>query len=72
MPRFDKTGPFGTGPRTGRGLGPCCGGMGFGGGMGYGRKFYTKAEETDMLKEEEKELEGELKALKERIEEIKG
>jgi len=27
MPRGDGTGPQGLGPRTGRGLGPCGGGM---------------------------------------------
>ncbi|MFH1582396.1 MAG: DUF5320 family protein [bacterium] len=72
MPRFDQTGPFGFGPRTGRGLGSCGGGMGFGRGMGYGRRFYTRGEEAKILKEEEKELGEELKAVKERIEEFKG
>jgi len=47
MPRFDKTGPRGEGPMTGRGLGKCAPagsqtsgrgqGMGFGKGRGYGR-----------------------------------
>jgi len=52
MPRGDKTGPNGAGPRTGRGLGFCTGhnqagyltdtagygrGRGFGGGRGFGR-----------------------------------
>jgi len=41
MPGFDKTGPQGFGPRTGRGFGPC--GLGwhhrFGGGRGLGRYF---------------------------------
>ena len=44
MPRGDKTGPAGQGPRTGRGLGYCSGSdtpgfiqPGFGRGMGYGR-----------------------------------
>ncbi|HOR57784.1 MAG TPA: DUF5320 family protein, partial [bacterium] len=32
MPRQDGTGPTGQGPMTGRGMGPC------GGGMGYGRR----------------------------------
>jgi len=83
MPRFNGTGPFGAGPRTGRGLGTCGGGMGSGRGMGYGRgmgsgagigsgrNFYTKGEESEMLKEEEKELENELKAIKERMSELK-
>jgi hypothetical protein len=39
MPRFDKTGPLGVGPMTGRGMGPCGGGYGYGrrGGYGWGR-----------------------------------
>ena len=45
MPGFDRTGPFGEGPMTGRGLGPCGRGLGvrrgFGRGMGrgFGRGF---------------------------------
>ncbi len=37
MPRFDGTGPLGTGPQTGRGLGPCGGGQNRGGGISSGR-----------------------------------
>jgi hypothetical protein len=46
MPRFDKTGPQGKGPRSGRGLGPCGkgiqsenqrGGLGQGRGRGLGQ-----------------------------------
>ncbi len=37
MPGFDGTGPFGQGPLTGRGLGPC--GRGFGWRRGFGRRF---------------------------------
>jgi hypothetical protein len=41
MPRFDATGPFGAGPGTGWGMGPCGAGRrrGFGGygGRGFGR-----------------------------------
>ena len=72
MPRFNGMGPFGAGPRTGRGLGPCGRGMGYGCGAGYERRFYTKVEESELLKEEEAELENELKAVKERLAEIKG
>ena len=52
MPRGDRTGPNGMGPRTGRGAGFCNGfdrpgymnggagtGFGYGRGMGYGRGF---------------------------------
>ncbi|MBD3263203.1 hypothetical protein GF374_02380 [Candidatus Woesearchaeota archaeon] len=35
MPNFDGTGPCNQGPMTGRGLGPCGAGRGF--GKGYGR-----------------------------------
>ena len=41
MPGFDGTGPMGQGALTGRGLGPCGGGMAYGrrGGGGFGRGF---------------------------------
>lgn len=50
MPAGDRTGPWGLGPRTGRGLGYCSGyptpgfmypgpGMGLGRGFGFGRGF---------------------------------
>ncbi len=75
MPKFDGTGPQGQGPRTGRGMGPCGGGMGrgfgFGQGMG-GRRFFSKKEESEMLGTEVEELEAELKAIKERLGELKG
>lgn len=73
MPKFDGTGPTGQGPRTGRGMGSCRGGMGIGcmrgNGAGLGRRFYTKTEESEMLKEEAEILEEELRAIKERLEE---
>ena len=80
MPRFDRTGPAGEGPRTGRGMGPCGGGMGpygggYGSGMGYGlgrRRFFSKGEESEILSTEVDELEAELKAIKERLGELKG
>jgi len=86
MPRFDGTGPMGQGPRTGRGMGPCGGGLGYGRGRGFGRglgckRFWdysgdyarpiTKKEESEMLKDEVSALEDELKAVKERLAEIK-
>jgi hypothetical protein len=74
MPRFDGTGPLGSGPSTGWGMGPCGAGMGYGRGFGRGfggRRFYTKKEEGEALKEEAEALEKELKAIKERLDEIK-
>ncbi len=66
MPRFDGTGPLGAGPLTGRGLGPCVR------GRGYGRRFYSRKEESEMLKEEADMLQEELEAIKERLAEIGG
>ncbi|GAI10274.1 unnamed protein product [marine sediment metagenome] len=74
MPRFDQTGPLGQGPMTGRGLGPCGGGMGYGRGYGRGfgwRRFYTQREESEILKDEAEALEQELKAIKERLSQLK-
>jgi len=73
MPRFDQTGPLGQGSMTGRGLGPCGGGTGFGRncGRGFGRRFYTQREESEILKDEAGALEQELKAVKERLTELK-
>ena len=39
MPGFDRTGPQGRGPLTGRGMGPCGAGSPGGYGRGYGRGF---------------------------------
>lgn len=69
MPRLDGTGPMGYGPRTGRGFGPCGGGMrrGFGcwGGYGYGRRFISPKNELAALEDEEKMLEKELAEIRE-------
>ena len=80
MPRQDKTGPLGYGPRTGRGLGPCGPGMGSGMGRGFGRfcgyspypSRVTEKEEKEILNEETEILKEEIKAIKERLNELKG
>ncbi len=69
MPRFNGMGPLGYGPMTGRGMGSC---VRTNYERGYGRRFYTKKEEEEIIKEELSELEEEMKALKERLNEIKG
>ncbi len=82
MPRQDGTGPNGQGAMTGRGLGPCGGGMrrGFGRGMGWrfwGRSQYskpvnlTKTEEKKILEAELKEIDLEKQEIEERLKEIK-
>ncbi len=68
MPKFDGSGPLGYGPMTGRGMGSCQYGAGY--GMGRGRRFYSRKEEAEMLKEEIKDIENELEAAKERLSEI--
>ena len=72
MPRFDKTGPMGYGPMTGRGMGPCNGGLrrGRGLGRGYGWQQVQRvsdADEKKMLTEYVKDLEEELKVAKEEM-----
>lgn len=77
MPRFDGTGPMGIGPLTGRGMGPCGGGMrrsmwrGFGRGFGFGRRW-TQKDEEGALKEEIEILEEELSEAKKDLESLKG
>jgi len=78
MPRGDRTGPWGEGPMTGRRMGPCARGMGYGRGFGlgmgygYGRNYFTKAEELDELKEEAEVMREDLRALDEQIKELEG
>ena len=62
MPRQDRTGPQGEGPRTGRGLGLCGGGM---------RRGFGFRQSVDLTKEEEKRiLEAELKEIQNRLKEL--
>ena len=77
MPGYDRTGPMGQGPMTGRGMGSCPKGFGRGPGYrrGFGRGFgfrqrFTKTEEKEFLQEDLKELESETKAVKERLSEL--
>jgi len=70
MPRFDGMGPLGQGPGTGWGRGPCGAGRGYGRDYGF-RRFLNRTEERDMLKDEAGVLEQELKAIKERLAEIR-
>lgn len=69
MPRFNRTGPQGAGPMTGRGLGPCGSGLrrGFSCFLGRGRfsRFWTAKNEKEPLDEEEKTLEEELAQVRE-------
>ncbi|HOY56228.1 MAG TPA: DUF5320 family protein [bacterium] len=76
MPRLNRTGPAGQGPMTGRGLGPCGGGMrmGYGcrGGYGYGRRFISPKNELAALEEEEQMMVEELSAVRDEIAALKG
>ena len=70
MPGGDKRGPEGFGPMTGRGFGPCGGGMGRGQGFGQ-RRFFSRKNELAALEEGKKMIEEELGALKEEIQALK-
>ncbi|MFH1938344.1 MAG: DUF5320 domain-containing protein [Patescibacteria group bacterium] len=81
MPEFDRTGPQGAGPMTGKGLGPCGGGFGpmgwgfgrrrgaFGAGRGLGRYFGWNYSQPK--KDQKKALADYRKALEEELEEVK-
>jgi len=81
MPNFDRTGPRGQGPMTGRGFGPCGFGLGwrkrFGGGRGMGRYFgnwnwpQTKEDQAKALEEYKKALEEELEDVTKEAEDLK-
>lgn len=82
MPNMDRTGPQGMGAMTGRGLGPCGGGMrrgcgrGFGRGMGFRARYTTpitlsKDEEKKILEADLKELEVEKEAIQGRLKDMK-
>ncbi|MCK5149864.1 DUF5320 domain-containing protein [Candidatus Pacearchaeota archaeon] len=71
MPRGDKTGPEGKGPKTGRQMGNCEGakpiaGRGRGLGRGFRNRRYNPSSE-----EEIKDLESEKAAIEKRLEELK-
>lgn len=72
MPNFDKTGPQGQGPLTGRGLGPCGGGRGFGYGRGYGRGLgrYFGWNAPQTKEEKIEDIKAYKKALGEEMEEV--
>lgn len=81
MPGFDKTGPMGAGPMTGRGFGPCGLGLGwrrrFGAGRGLGRYFgwgwnipQTKEDKLKALADYRKALEEELEDVKKEEDEV--
>jgi len=72
MPRLDGTGPQGMGPRTGRAMGCCGSGSGYGCGcpMGYGRRLSRKSE-AELLEDELQAIEEEKQEIKSRLDELK-
>lgn len=73
MPNFNGTGPQGQGPLTGRGLGPCGGGMGSrrGGGRGFRRMPAAGYQRPQEVLDEKETLAQEEKYLKEELEAVK-
>ncbi len=77
MPGYDRTGPAGQGPMTGRGLGPCGAGMAYGrqgnysrgGGRGFnagGRQRFRFWQQSAMAPQDDR-----MDQLQEQIEELK-
>ena len=73
MPGYDKTGPQGAGPMTGRGFGACGRGIrqgwnaigrGFGRGRGLFRQSLTENDQKADLDQEEKILKEELEQVR--------
>jgi len=62
MPRFDKTGPQGQGPMTGRGLGLC--------GRGKGLKRYFGRNTSQTKEEKIEDVQAYKKALQEEMEDV--
>lgn len=82
MPGNDGTGPYGLGPRTGRGFGPCAGypvypnqgcGMGYGRGRGYRwmRTGYPVAPPPYDPAEDKVFLENQVRILENQLEQVK-
>ncbi len=81
MPGLNGTGPLGAGPMTGRGMGRCGVGRGFGPGRGmglgrgygrgfaYGAGFYSPEQNKQALEQRAKILEEELSAVKRALQE---
>lgn len=61
MSGFDKTGPLGTGPMTGRGFGSC----GLVRGFGFGCRRASRIDKLGMTREYIEELKEELKEAEE-------
>ena len=78
MPRFDGTGPMGTGP-LGRGMGPCGQGQARGRGRGFGRgnfgwgmgQFSAPQQETREVMEQRKTwLDKQLAAISQQLQDL--
>lgn len=67
MPAFDKTGPQGQGPMTGRGMGRCNKGRGLGRYFGRNQPATTEEQKNDLL-EYKKALIEELEDINKAIE----
>lgn len=85
MPGRNMTGPRGEGQLTGRGMGPCGGGMGYGyvgrGNLGcrrgFGRGFAAFADNEpydpkEMLESRQASLKRQLETVTRRLDELKG
>lgn len=75
---MNETGPTGQGPMTGRGMGPCGGGLkagrccGRGRGRGLQNPFRSSQNRLEALEAEEKMLAKELEAIRTEKQSLKG
>lgn len=78
MPRYDGTGPMGTGP-IGRGMGPCGGGQPRGRGRGFGRGnvgwgmgqvVEPKPETKESMEQRKSWLENQLAAISQQLQDL--
>lgn len=73
MSNYDRTGPEGQGPMTGRGLGSCAGRFRECLRRGFGfrkRQVFTKEEEKKFLEKELKEIDLEKQEIEKRLREF--
>lgn len=78
MPRFDGTGPLGTGP-IGRGMGPCGGGQAWGRGRGFfrggfgwwtGRVSAPITNEKEILEKQKEWFDNQLNTINQRLKDM--
>lgn len=73
MPKKDKTGPTGQGPKTGRGMGSCCSEYDWNNccGMTRGKKTLNREEKKEILEKKSKFLRDNLEVVERELSDLK-